>query len=385
MEEPTQLGNCEGGCRLEAYALRCPGSVSEIEVSGPNLLVEYAGGADLFRRDVQDGFLAVRRWQDTAPRRELAADEYELPIVVHELAEGTLSVRPGSPVDDDVEIAMSPLLGTRYVDGSLHILGNTSSGLTLWSFAEDGSSESTVVSEKSSQGVLVTGSSPPRVLYNLNGNALWSYERDESAPVMSSSTARAMPRYLSAVAIGEREILAYQPTSSVASGAVEVNDAGTVSLVGVPRTLECPADYVAEYPDICEFEPVTPETTSGAVLASDLVVYQSEPWLVTIVADVTDRCDTNAGRCFETLPCDCQYQRRGGAVRSELRLTALDSARTYSLRLRDFPYETVSVVASSSDAGKMVIAVAERQFTAQGSDAGTAIDFVMLSRATLEE
>jgi hypothetical protein len=183
-------------------------------------------------------------------------------------------------------------------------------------------------------------------------------------------------------------LFAYQPRfeggdpkgAYLMSGTLEVNDAGTVSILGNPRTLECPESFSADDADSCDFERVTPVTTSRAVPAADLVVHETEPWLVTIVADVVDACDTFTLACTEALPCECVYRFSGSAVRAELRLTPLDDpARALSLSLPDFPRATVSLQASSSDAGAILIAIAERQFTADGSEAGTAIDYAMIT------
>jgi hypothetical protein len=126
---------------------------------------------------------------------------------------------------------------------------------------------------------------------------------------------------------------------------------------------------------------VPPETVSDAVLAAQLVVHEGEPWLVTVVAEVTDRCDTLSLACTETSPCECVYTRSGSAARVELRLAALDEpSRTFSLRLRDFPDALVSVESSRTAAGALVIAVSERPIRAQENDAETTtIDYLMVT------
>lgn len=363
--------------------------MTDLEVAGTNLLVEDANGAELFGLLSENEFGTFSRWEEPGLRRELTVNGDGEPIVVHELADGYLSIDPGSPIDHEYGIPMSPLLDASYDGRTLRTLGNSERGLTLVSIT-GGSADSEVVSEEASQfALLVGGASPPRVLYNVAAGPLWSFDGEEAAQLADVGMVRAMPRDLSAVAVGERMLLAYQPTSTspqapttlLSSGTVEVHEAGAVSIFGAPRSLRCPAGYTAEYPDICEFERVTPETTPGAVLDVDLAVLAGEPWLVTIVANVTDRCDTFAGHCFESLPCDCQYQRRGSAVEAELRITSLDDpSRSFFFRLGDYPYETVSVEASGSDdRGALVVAVAERQFTAQGSNAGTLIDFLVIT------
>jgi hypothetical protein len=378
-------GPCEGGCTLNAaFALRCPSPLSSwLEVADTNLLIQHANGADLFGFHHEGGLIPLRHWDEANLRRELALDAEGSPIVVQELEGGTIGIDWDGLADGEHELSMNPLFDAAFDDGTLHVLGTMSEGLALWSLAADGTTELKTVAElDSAPALFVADSSPIKVVFGTDRLALWSFGDSAPRAFTSVPSAPARPGFVSAAELGERLIVGYRPQASesgAASGNIFVNDAGAETVVGAARTLLCPAGYIAYYPDICEFEQVAPNVVPDAVLAFDLLVHDGEPWFVTITAEVTDRCDTLSGACLETLPCDCQYLRRGSAAGGELRLFPLDEpSRVLTLELGDFPYETVSLEASSTGSGAIVVAIAEGQFVG-GSHGGAAIDYLMIT------
>jgi hypothetical protein len=391
--EGSRVMDCEGGCTVNAaFALRCPSSVRDLELAGTNLLVEHDEGAELFGFHFEAGLTALRHWGEPELWRALTVTRDDAPIVVHERVDGTLAFDPGSPADDRVPFTVGVPYDVRYDDDLLHVLAGTTAGLILGSFDSDGRGRYTTLSERASTALFVDGTSPPRVVFNLgqfDTDPVSSFDGEESAPVTSLPPFHAIADTISAAAAGERLLLAYQPDHNPQSvpmstdwnGTVEVIDDGISTIVGTPRTLECPASFTAHGTDDCEFERVPPATVSNAVLAAQLVVHEGEPWLVTVVAEVTDRCDTLSLACTETSPCECVYTRSGSAARVELRLAALDEpSRTFSLRLRAFPDALVSVESSSTAAGALVIAVSERPIRAQENAAETmTIDYLMVT------
>ncbi len=379
---PSSRGACEGGCAINAaFALRCPSPLTDIELADWNLLIEHATGASLYAFHHEGGLIVQGDWDDPAVRRELAVDG-EVPIVVHETADGDILVSPASTAGGTHELAAGLLLDAAYDDETLRVLESNANRVTLHSIAADGSVTSDLVSDDASAASLVRRSSPPRMALVNSAGAASIYGDGGPRTINLPSPVRVDTPWFSAVALGDRLVLgSLTPGTDGTDGIYFVEDAGVARSFGATRTQSCPEDYVAEYPDICEFELVPDVIIPGAVLAAELVVHAGEPWLVSIVGEVTDQCRTFTGRCFESQPCDCEYRRFGSTANAALRLENLDDpTRVLRVELGDFSYETVQLAVSSSEAGALFIAIAEGQFSpGGGSHAGVAIDYLMLT------
>jgi hypothetical protein len=364
--------------------MRCPSPLVDIEAEGSSLLVEHAAGSSLLKGanlwgfEPEDRFVS-ETWPGLDVRRELATNADAL-VVVHEAGDGVLLVSPSGGAELTLELSLGRLLDVGFEADTLHVLGLDERELTLHSVAPDGSVSSELVSDDASAGRLVRGSSPPRVVTLDGAGSAFVLGSGELRAVSLPSPIWVESAWFSAAALGERLLLGSLASGPGGTGGVYlVEDDGAARSFGNSRTLRCPDSYTAFYPDICEFEQITPVTTPGAVLAAELVVYADEPWLVSILGDVTDTCRTSVDRCFESRPCDCTYSRAGSTRSAVLKLENLDDpSRVLRIELGDFPYETVQLAASSGG-GVLFVAVAEGQFTSGGgSHAGALIDYLFL-------
>jgi hypothetical protein len=375
---PTTRRTCISGCAVKAaFALRCPSSLMDLELAGSNLLVEHGAGAGLFGFADEDGLVALEAWGSFA-RRELAVDG-DSPIVVHEDGGGSIVVSSSTTPSGAVPLGVGTLLDAGFDARALRILGANEGSISLFSIAADGSVTGDEVHPDASSASLLSGSSPPWVSVALDDGA-WLYGQGEPRRVELPTPVRIGTNWFSAVSIGARAVLGSLTQGSDGTGGTYVvNDDGVERTFGYPRTLSCPVDYTANYPDICEFDFVPAVTTSEAVLAAELVAHDGDLWLVSIVGKVTDRCDAFVGRCFESLPCDCEYRRFGSIEDAVLRFENLDApGAIQQAELGDFPNETVQLAASSSETGALFVAVAEGQFTPAGDHAGVYIDYFVL-------
>jgi hypothetical protein len=376
---PSTRRTCISGCAVKAaFALRCPSSLTDVELAGSNLLVEHGAGADLFGFNDEDGLVALEAWGSFA-RRELAVDG-DSPIVVHEDGGGSIMVTASTIQSGAIPLGVETLLDAGFDAHALRILGDNEGSISLFSIAADGAVTGDEVHPDASSASLLSGSSPPWVSVALDGSA-WLYGQGEPRNVDLPTPVRIGTNWFSAVSVGARAVLGSLTQGSDGTGGTYVvNDDGMARTFGYPRTLSCPLDYTANYPGICEFDFVPTVTTSEAVLAAELVVHDADVWLVSIVGEVTDRCETFVGRCFESLPCDCEYRRFGSIEDAVLRFENLDApGPIQQAELGDFPNETVQLAASSSETGALVVAVAEGQFTAAGDHAGVYIDYFVLT------
>jgi hypothetical protein len=378
----SSRGPCEGGCTLNAaFALRCPSPLLDIELAGSNLLVEHATGASLYGFHFEGGLITLDAWTGTDVRRELATDN-ELPIVAHEAGAGDVLLSPTTTAGGTHALAAGLLLDVAYDDENVRILERVDRRVTLHSIATDASITSNLLSDDAQAASFVRGSSPPRIALVDRAGVTSIQGEGEPRAVNLPSPVRPDTSWFSAVALGERLLLGSMTLGTDGTdGTYIVDDAGVARSFGATRALRCPDEWIAEYPDICEFELIPDVTTHEAVLAAELVVHEGEPWLVSIVGAVTDHCRTFVGRCFESRPCDCSYRRFGSTVDAALRLENLDDpARVLRVKLGDLPNETVQLAASSSETGMLFIAIAEGQFSPDGgSHAGAVIDYLLLT------
>jgi hypothetical protein len=340
---------CDENCNVVfAAGLKCGRPLGEVQVADTALLISFQEAPEsLFINrpfDFRLGGLVSGDVFDSVSRGALAYDGTQ-PIVVVETDAGLQALPSGVIIADGGQP-----LAARSEDGNLYVLGQVrgnAKAKALWVINPAGEIEQRLVYPDAEQLQFVAGM--PATSLVVADRSVDSLEAPLWKPDAAIRLLLASQSTLGAVALADEASM----SSPALGGVVTVSTATGEMLRRGNQVSSCPGGFVALYPYICESDHdslLAPTTTTGYVVAATVAYAKDAPWLITLVADVTQECRlTTNGGCFESLPCDCGYRSSLSGLTTALQLTRLDQpATSYRIQLDGVPYSAYASLTASS-------------------------------------